>query len=219
VDDFRDFGIEAPIVSIPQGVDSELLRRNTPKPHEAPAWVYLGRLAVDQKGLDLLVKGYALLYEQRSGELPPLVLAGPDFREGKKQLEQLARSLGVTESIKFIGPVFGDDKWDVVAQAQLFVHTSRFDTTPFSVLEALALGRPVLVTPETGCGSYVQEHKAGWTVAATPEAIAKGLNTVLETSPQELDATGDRARSLARDTFSWPSWARQMAKVYREGVE
>ncbi len=215
-DELRSFGIKAPVISIPKGVDAELLTRHSPKPHEASAWIYLGRLAVDHKGLDLLVRGYALLYEQRDGELPPLVLAGPDFRGGRRQLEQLAQSCSIAGSVRFEGPVFGEDKLALLVQAKLFVHTSRFDTLPFSVLEALALGRPVLVTPETHFTQYIEKYGAGWVVEGTPEAIARALHTALQTSPQELDAAGDRARSLVRDNFEWASVAERMSEVYRE---
>jgi glycosyltransferase involved in cell wall biosynthesis len=219
IDDLRDFGANGPIALIPNGMDNALLRKDPPKPHEASAWVFLGRLAIDHKGLDLLIQGYALLHRDRSGELPPLVLAGPDFRGGKKKLEQLARGLDILESIRFEGPVFDEDKWALLAQARLFVHTSRWEGMPFSVLEALAFGRPVLITPETNLASYVEEYEAGRIVEGTPEAIAKGLRAILETSPQNLDAAGGRARSLVRDHFSWPSLARQMATVYREAVQ
>ena len=214
----HSFGVKVPVVFIPNGVDEALLRRKLSKPHKASAWVYLGRLAVEHKGLDLLVKGYASLYKQRGGKLPPLVLAGPDFRGGKKQLEKLIRSLGVAESVLLKGPVFGEDKWNLLAQAQLFVHTSRWEGMPLAMLEALACGRPVLITPETNCEQYIEEYRAGWIVAGTPEAIASGLDAVLESSTQDLDAAGDQARSLAADNFSWPSLTRQLAEVYREAV-
>jgi len=217
-DELHDLGVRAPIVDIPKGIDNVFLRRNAPRPSEATAWVYLGRLAVDDKGLDLLVEGYASLHNRRNGELPPLVLVGPDFRGGKQRLERLARRLGVTDSVRFEGPVYGEDKQELLAQAKLFVHTSRSDTMPFSVLEALALGRPVLVTPETNCARYVEDYKAGWVVAGTPEAISEGLREVLEASPQQLDAAGDQARSLVKNNFEWSSLVQQMAEVYREAV-
>ena len=217
-DELRDLGVRAPVVNIPKGIDAVFLRKNVPRPSEATAWLYMGRLAVDYKGLDLLVKGYASLHQRRNGELPPLVLVGPDFRGGKQQLERLARRLGVIDSVRFKGPVYGEDKQELLAQARLFVHTSRSDTMPFSVFEALALGRPVLVTPETNCTRYVEEYEAGWIVTGTPEAISEGLQEVLEASPQQLDAAGDQARHLVRNNFEWSSLIQQMAELYREVV-
>ena len=216
VRDIRRFDVKTPIAFVPNGIDEALLKRHAPEPDEASAWVYIGRLAIDHKGLDLLVEGYALLHKTQGGNLPPLVLAGPDFRGGKKRIEQLARSLDITDSIIFKGPVFGEDKWSLLSQARLFVHTSRWEGMPFAVLEGLALGRPVLVTPQTNLASYVEDYRAGWVVEGTPETIAGGLRTVLEAPPKDLNAVGDRARSLARDNFSWPSVAHQMAEIYNE---
>lgn len=215
VNDLRNFGVSVPIPFVPNGVDETLLKRDFPKPQEGKAFVYLGRMSVEHKGLDLLVEGYAAFYKDRSGKIPPLVLAGPDFRGGRKQLQKLLQRLGIIDSVRFEGPVFGEDKWALLAQARLFVHTSRWEGMPFSVLEALSLGRPVLVTPETNLARYVEEYGAGWVVEGTPEAVAQGLAAVLEGSPWDLDTAGKRARTLAEDNFSWPSVARKMAAAYR----
>ena len=87
------------IVCIPNGLDSNWL--NYPSgavPSDGP-WLFLGRLAIDQKGLDLLLEGYAKALGKV--ELPHLLLVGPDFRgsvraAGKDDLgagsEQLCRS-------------------------------------------------------------------------------------------------------------------------------
>lgn len=214
VDELRRFGITAPIEFVPNGVDEDYLEKDLPKPQEASDFVYLGRLSVEHKGLDLLLEGYAMLREHRSGVVPPLVLAGPDFRGGQKRLQELARRLGIADAVRFPGPVLGEDKWALLTRARLFMHTSRWEGMPFSLLEALSLGRPVLVTPETNLSRYVQEYGAGWVVEGTPKAISQGLSAVIDASPSTLNAAGDRARSLARDNFSWSSVAREMAGVY-----
>lgn len=84
---------------------------------------------------------------------------------------------------------------------------------------SLSSCRSVLGTPESNLARYIEEYEASWIVAGTPEAIARVLHTVLETSPQDLDAVGDRTRSLVRHNFRWPSLTQWMTKICHEAVE
>jgi glycosyltransferase involved in cell wall biosynthesis len=57
--------------------------------------------------------------------------------------------------------VFGREKEALLDSAFVFVHTSRWEGMPFAVIEALATGCPVLVTPATNLGDYVEGFGAG----------------------------------------------------------
>jgi glycosyltransferase involved in cell wall biosynthesis len=122
---------------------------------------FLGRLAVDHKGLDVLLEGYARYVKSSGAADSELIIAGPDFRSGRVQLQALTESLLPDGSVRFPGPLFGDDKDALLRSARVFVHTSRWEGMPFAVLEALATGCPVLLTPATNLGDVVQEYGAG----------------------------------------------------------
>ena len=206
-------------VVIPNGIDERWLQHKTADPGRAQHWLFLGRLAVDHKGLDLLLKGYARLHHRAPQPLPRLVLAGPDFRSGKAHLQTLSRKLGIADAVRFLGPVFEADKQAAFDQAQLFVHTSRWEGLPFALLEAMALGRPVLVTPETNIAPYVEEYDAGWVVEGRPDAIAEGLFRALHASPQELAHKGVQGRVLVRDCFTWEAVAEHMSTLYEDVLQ
>jgi glycosyltransferase involved in cell wall biosynthesis len=202
-------------VFIPNGIEESLLGRPTTPPGDARGWLFLGRLAVDQKGLDLLVQGYAQARRTRADVLPQLTLAGSDFRNGRAYLENSALDLGITAGVRCVGPVFGEEKWQALASCRLFVHTSRWEGLPFAALEAMASGRPVLVTPETNLADPVRKYEAGWVVDGSPASIAKGLLAAAAAGREELNKMGDRARELVRDQYVWPVVAHEMANLYR----
>jgi glycosyltransferase involved in cell wall biosynthesis len=181
--------------------------------------VFLGRLAVRQKGLDLLVQGYSRYVALHGDRETELIIAGPDDGAGRAQLEALAGPLLGDGRVRFVGPVYGRDKEELLMCAGVFVHTSRWEGMPFAVLEALAMGCPVLVTPATNLGDLVEDYGAGVVVEGSPEAIGQGLTSVLDAPRDRYAAMCSAARRLATERFSWPGVAEQVAAAYRRVLD
>ena len=177
--------------------------------------VFLGRLAVQHKGLDLLVRGYSRYVAHHDDGETQLIIAGQDERSGRAQLEELAGSLVPNGRVRFVGPVFGQDKDSLIRSARMFVHTSRWEGMPFAVLEALAAGCPVLLTPETNLAGFVDTAGAGMVVEGSAEAIADGLHKLAAAPDASYMAMCSAARQLAVEQFSWPGVAEQIARAYR----
>jgi glycosyltransferase involved in cell wall biosynthesis len=203
---------------IPNGLDDDVFHRAGPPPSRRPAFVFLGRLATEQKGLDLLLQGYAQALA-RLPNLPPLHLAGPDFRGSRERLKAMAVDLGAADRISILEPVHGESKWDFLANARFFVHTSRWEGMPFALLEALAMGRPAFVTPGTNLADEIARAGAGMVVAPAADAIATGLLDAATMPEGPLDEMGRMARSLAQAKFTWPVIASELGQAYRIAIE
>lgn len=188
-----------------------ILKRKPKRGH----FVFIGRLAVQHKGLDILLRGYARFQaaHRRPGTL---TLVGPDFREGRGELRALAASLGIQEQVLFPGSVQGDEKWHYLETAYAFVHPSRWDGLPFSVLEALAAGVPVLATPESNIADMIQDNGAGVSVTGNPEAVQAGLAVLDSLSESAYEAMSRNASDLTRTHFSWPSVVERAIRLYEE---
>jgi glycosyltransferase involved in cell wall biosynthesis len=211
----QELDLGTPVIYVANGIDDAVLQRPAPPPSTMSDFVFLGRLATDQKGLDLLMRGYAEALGRRS-DLPRLVLAGPDFRGGLAQLTAMAKALSIFDRVHFTGTLQGEDKWRALSQARLFVHTSRWEGMPFALLEAMALGRPVLVTPGTNLADSVANAKAGLVAECDTAAIADALCAFAACPCETIDAMGESARSLVKAEFSWRSIAATMSKAYRD---
>ena len=173
------FGVDE-LVFAPNGVElpsavSDPASKTVSSPKRV---VFVGRLAVQHKGLDLLVGGYARFADRHADADVELVIAGPDERSGRAQLEALENAQPARRNIRFPGPVFGEAKDDLVRSAWFFVHPSRWEGMPFAVLEALALGVPVLVTPETNLASFVRDAGAGIVIEGSADGVADGLASI-----------------------------------------
>lgn len=209
------FAVGPRICYIPNAINLDtvppVVKRSSSRSHLG----FMGRLAVEQKGLDLLFQAYARAYSNQGMDHPQMVLAGPDFREGRTQLEQLIKNLGITPKPRFDGPLYGKEKWNFLAETKIFLHPSRWEGMPFALLEAMAMECPVLVTPQTNIAEWITAHDAGWVTSGTPDDIAACLVRAAQTPRAELDEKGRRAREIVREHFSWPKVASQMAAEYQ----
>jgi glycosyltransferase involved in cell wall biosynthesis len=203
-----------PVFVVPNGVDVEELRRQPLRIaplikniiHNKPFLLFLGRINW-KKGLDRLIPALTHLSDI------PLVIAGNDEENYKPEVEALAVSLGVSDRITFIGPVYGDDKAALLQNASLLVLPSYSENFGNVVLEAMAVGCPVVVTPEVGIADLVQTSGAGLVVNGDPETLGKGLQHMVS-NPQELKEMGERGRQAVEEHFQWILVGGQMVEIY-----
>ncbi len=162
-----------------------------------PVVVTVGRLS-PEKGHDLLLEAFARLLEVQPDAILLLLGDGPD----RSRLEAMARELEIAAHVTFTG--YTEHVADVLASADCFVLSSRHEGAPMVILEARALGVPVVATTFrtvggvlSGRGTEVVERDArllarSMAVALTPSGRAELL------SAQELDVSTWNAAALAR---------------------
>ena len=88
---------------------------------------WLGRYDPVNKGLDVLLQGLRLL---PAGQRPRLRLHGRDYQGGRQVVERLLRELDLEASVSVGDPVYGEEKWRLMAQASGFVYPSRWKDRP-----------------------------------------------------------------------------------------
>ena len=172
-------GYKGIVVTLPHIIDDAPGREivgNSRQPDEFAAnggltILHLGRLDVATKGLDLLVEGFA-----KSGlDQATLILAGPDWGDGRATLEKLANRLGCGQRVVFPGAVYGDEKERLLASADLFVAASRWDAFNISLAEALARGIPALVSKRLNLAPDLAQADVAEVVNGTARALAMAI--------------------------------------------
>ncbi len=160
-----------------------------------------------KKGLDRLVRAWR--------DVPglPLVIAGNDEEGYQPTIEALARSEGVADRVHFVGPVQGAAKWALYRDAEVFVLPSYSENFGNVVLESLAMGCPVVLTPEVGLAPAVAEAGAGVVVPGDPAAIAAAVRGLLA-DPDRRARLGEAGRALVASRYTWPAVVAQMERVY-----
>ncbi len=160
-------------------------------PPDAFVLLFVGRLDVRVKGLDLLVEAFSRLPSQRFR----LVIAGPDWEGGKAKLERLATRFGCGERVQFPGPVYGTRKWALLRMADLFVSPSRWEAFGIGQVEAMTAGLPVVTSAKGSLAPDFQEAAAAMLTPPAVEPLTKAIAT--------LEADPERRRTLALGGQAW----------------
>lgn len=213
-EDLRALGIATgPIVIVPNGVDLPVATSNGGfnAGGTGPDVLYLGRVSW-KKGLDRLIA--AMVHVPGAS----LVIAGNDEEGLLPRLAQQARDLGVADRVSFVGPVAGADKWRLLASSKLFVLPSHSENFGIAVLEAMAFGLPVVVSPEVGLARTVLDTGAGLVCASDPHSLGPVIVELLA-DPGRRSVMSANGRACAADRFSWQGIAEQMLEVYRNCIE
>jgi len=210
LEELRRFDFDLPVVwTVPNGVngpDEYLLKHTDDSPATKQFVLFLGRINW-KKGLDRLIKAWKNVPDAT------LLIAGNDEESYQNDLERLATKSGVAERIRFVGMVQGESKWRLFRDAELFILPSYSENFGVSVLEAMFMGCPVVVTPEVGLAEAIAESEAGLVVAGDPTSLGREISELLSDADrrQKMGANG---RRLASTRYSWRRVAAQMIDKY-----
>jgi glycosyltransferase involved in cell wall biosynthesis len=141
-----------------------------------------------------------------------LLIAG-DGAE-RSQLEERARALGVGESVLFLGHV--DGVAGLLGGSDVFVQPGWAESFPYSILEAMSLGLPIVATDVGGVGEAVEDGVTGCLVPRQdPAALAEGIVSLLS-DPERAKALGLAARERMMERFQLTTMVEGTLAVYRE---
>ncbi len=216
LDDYRAYGLDSPVTVIPNGVNpdpavaAESIYGSFPELAGKRVILFLSRVHY-KKGVDILCRAFAALEKDFPDAI--LVFAGPDYEGTMARLDALVRRLGIRDKVTYTGMLEGDKKWAALAASEVFVLPSHSEGFSVAVLEALATGRPVIITP--GCYfPEVGETGSGLIVDASDAEVERALRTVLAMSPEDRAAMGSRGQRLVQTSYSWPAIGERLAHVY-----
>jgi glycosyltransferase involved in cell wall biosynthesis len=207
-------------VTVPSGVPTAELRAAAPARREARARlrldptafvvVGLGRL-VPIKGFDFLVRALPAVVEQIPSARVLLVGEGAE----RPRLEALARSLGVAERLGMLGGVF--DVTTRLAAADVLAVPSRNEGMGRVIVEAMALGIPVVATAVGGIPDVVTDGESGRLVP--PEDVVALAAALVELGRDEAlrDKLGEAAQARA-ESFSSAVAREKLLAVYADLV-
>ena len=202
-------GPHAPVVHIPNGIDTTLFRPAMGGEREAlrrelgwddtPRVLFVGRL-VAKKGLDT-----ALAATAAADGAFRLVVAGP----GPLQPQGI-------RGVDVLGPIPSERVAELYRAADALLLPSRGEGFPVAVQEAMSSGLPVVMTNDPSYRRYLDGAGAGVRFVPTaPEVIADTL-LALVSDHEEWAAAGRAVRRHARNAFAWEEAADRHERLYEE---
>lgn len=185
------------------------LRQQLNLPPDEPVLLFMARLH-PKKGLAYLIPALGQLRDRRF----TLVIAGSGPPDYEAEVKAALAQAGLQPRTIMPGFVQGETKDLLLQGADLLALTSHSENFGIAVLEALAAGTPVLVTPGVALAPMIQEHRLGYVTELNPEAITQTLSHFLEHLDEGL-AAGQRARHFIRDHYTWDKIAAQLVQMYQ----
>lgn len=185
------------------GVDLERFDAGRSRPR-AGRIVAVGRL-VPKKGFDVLVRACGEL-RRRGAQFELRIIGGGPLRD---DLLMLAEHEGIADRVQLTGSMSQSDVAAELAAAELFALAPVImpdgdrDGVPNVILEAMAVGLPVVVSAVSGIPEVVTEGVTGRLVPpARPDLLAQALNDLLA-DPGERARLGSGGRTFVRENHSW----------------
>jgi glycosyltransferase involved in cell wall biosynthesis len=216
----RAFGVRRPMHVIPNAVDISRQDRLTvrdrffarhPELRGKRLVLFIGRLH-PQKGVDILLEAFARVVP--SVPAAHLLITGPDEVGIEADLRAVQCKLGLARHITFTGPLYGGDKDEELAAADVFVLPSRAEGQSSAMLEAMASGVPVVVSMPANSPD-VASASAGLVAGLSPEAVAVAIDYLLR-NPGQAEAMGARGRTLVQQHFTWRAVGDQFVSLYNQ---
>lgn len=175
--------------------------------------VYCGRIAIYPKGLDIMLDGFAAFHRKHPNS--QMVIIG-DGKE-RKQLEQKVEQAGLAAAVVFKGSLFGADKVAALESSHVFVHPSRTDGLPATIVEAASLGLPCIVSAATNTDDYIARYNAGFAMPElTPACFAEGLEDQYRRIMEfhQEDTLQQNSLRMIEEVFNWEKILQQFNAIY-----
>jgi len=209
-------GLSTPSFILPHGLSvpaplpdaRHRLRQLLNVPADEPVILFMSRLH-SKKGLDYLIPALGKLVDQRF----TFVLAGSGSPEYEEEIDTLLLSSGIRDRTYRSGFVSGEMKDLLLQGADLFALTSHSENFGIAVLEALATGLPVVITPGVALASVVKQYQLGYVPELEIEAITSAIQDYLD-YPQAAKEMDNHARKLILEHYTWERITTKLIEVY-----
>jgi glycosyltransferase involved in cell wall biosynthesis len=160
-----------------------------------------------KKGVDFLIKAYQEL-KRKGHSLPCLLIAGPglDTPYGKEVMELAAGD----KDILFPGMLSGNAKWQAFYTCEAFILPSHQENFGIAVAEALACGKPVLISNQVNIWTEIKNAGAGFVETDDLKGTVHLLEQWISTPEKQKQEAGQAARNLFISRFTVDSATKQM---------
>jgi glycosyltransferase involved in cell wall biosynthesis len=199
-------------IIIPNGVDIKTKTKIWSK-KEGLKGVYIGRMDIYQKGLDLLIEACSLLKDKMKAANCTITLHGPERNGAKAVLNELITKKGLDDLVCIKDGIYDADKEAVLLDSDFFIMTSRFEGHPMALIEALSYGLPCVVTTGTNMAEEIALADAGWTAGINLDSVVQALKDALK-DKRKFAIKGVNAINLAKH-YDWDQLAKISSEKYR----
>ncbi len=198
---------------IPNGVDTEFFKPATDRTETDEIKILFVSRLIERKGLQHVIPMLKALSSTTEKRIRLLVVGEGPYHE---RLRQIAKEQQVTEMVCFLGEKRGEELAGIYRQADIFILPSSNEGMPNVVLEAMASGLPVVMTPCQGSRELMEDN--GY--VADLSFFCNHLLRLINDEALRI-RMGRASRRRAETSFSWSrtvsGYEEILAKVFANG--
>jgi glycosyltransferase involved in cell wall biosynthesis len=196
---------------IPNGVDVNEFR---PLDNETPSsLLWCGRF-VHEKGLEYLVEALRIIVTEKKRRSIKLTMVGDGPLLPK--IHELVERNGLDENVRFVGDLPHERIPTLMSEASVYVLPSLHEGMPYTLLEAMACGKPVIGSNIPGINDVIAHDRNGILVPAEdPKELACAIEKLLDDRKLRRDL-GRNARQLVVMKYGWDTIVSRIERLYCE---
>lgn len=175
--------------------------------------LFLGRIH-EKKGCDLLIEAFAKVASH--DERLHLVMAGPDQTGWAAELKARAERLEIADRITWAGMLEGDMKWGAFHACEVFALPSHQENFGIAVAEALAVGKPVLISNKVNIWREIEAAQVGFIGNDDVAGTEQVLRSWLALSSVERETMSQRAKRCFMEKFHIRRAAERLIEIIKE---
>jgi glycosyltransferase involved in cell wall biosynthesis len=209
-DGLKQNGLQKEIEIAPNPVDTETFRPASDKKFGEKNLVYMGRLSYE-KNIGEVIKTAALVAKEMPDTKLFIIGDGPE----KENLQKLAKKLGLQKNVIFTGFIFGDKLVKTLQAGDIFVSASKSENMPLAVLEAMAVGLPIVCVSSLGMQEIVRDGENGFLLPPdNPPEMAEKILELLQ-DEKTLESFSEKSRQMSLE-YSDKKSAEKLLGIYKK---
>lgn len=212
-DSIRILGSKVPIAIIPNGIELDVFPKEVVHNHgKKKVLLFLSRVN-PIKGIEYLIDAWNKLPKTLRSDWELHIAGNSDPEEYITILEERVVSLGLKDSIKFVGPITGEAKIRMYQDSNLFILPTLNENFGNVVAEAMMCECPVITT-KNAPWSCLDEYKCGWWIDLSVDNLVYSLIEAMSLSDEERHKLGRISRQCITELFAAPAVAKKTMAVY-----
>jgi len=173
--------------------------------------LFFGRIHY-KKGLDILANAFVRLAKENADVC--LVMAGPDNENYGSKIKLQLEKGGVLSRVVFTGMLSGENKLALLKDSDIFALPSYTENFALAVVEAMAIGLPVVISDKVNISPEIKEARAGLVIEPDPSQLFFALKRLLQDSRLREELVSN-AKELVESRFIWEKNAMVLIDLYR----
>jgi glycosyltransferase involved in cell wall biosynthesis len=173
---------------------------------------FIGRLDVYHKGLDLLMDAVSIVSNDIRSSSWSVHLHGPDHKSNLEKLKKKVYDNKIDDIVFFHPEVYEVEKYKLLNESSVFVHTSRYEGQPQAVMEAMSYGNALLVTPGTNMKSIIEKSNCGYVCNFSKEEISIGILKIIGLPENQIASMQFNSFNFAKKEFAGDGVANKFFK-------